>query len=222
VILNFPLTVGTGYQLGCGNGSTTTNLYRNATGPTYPYHDPSGLISITGNNVPDTIHYYFFYNWKLIGPPCTSARTPVNVVITGGPVAWFTYVQVGNTITFTNTSTNATSYLWHFGNGDTSTAINPVEIYLNNGTYTVTLIAYNASGCLDSTTQLITILTTGFYSADFVNNGLSIYPNPTEGMVNVAIKLNLNEQIQLTVTDILGQKVYDTSPVINCKQILTL
>jgi hypothetical protein len=38
----------------------------------------------------------------------------------------------------------------------------------------------------------------------------------------VAIKLNLNEQIQLTVTDILGQKVYDTSPVINCKQILTL
>ncbi|MCX7745074.1 MAG: trypsin-like peptidase domain-containing protein, partial [Flavobacteriales bacterium] len=46
----------------------------------------------------------------------------------------------GNSITFTNTSTNATSYSWSFpgGSPSTSTATNPVVTYNTPGTYTVT------------------------------------------------------------------------------------
>ena len=66
------------------------------------------------------------------------------------PVAAFTASDTNTcnaTISFTDNSLNGvTSWLWDFGDGNTSTSQNPVHTYLANDTYTVTLIAYNASG----------------------------------------------------------------------------
>ncbi len=47
------------------------------------------------------------------------------------------------TIQFTNTSSNGVHYLWNFGDGGTSTAVNPVHTYSDSGKYTVTLTATN-------------------------------------------------------------------------------
>lgn len=44
-------------------------------------------------------------------------------------------------MTFNNQSTGATSYLWDFGDGNTSTAENPSHTYQDAGTYTVRLQA---------------------------------------------------------------------------------
>jgi PKD repeat protein len=214
VTLNFPLSPATSLELGV-NG--TTNLYRNTAGVVFPYNDPSGYVSITGSNYPG--RYYFFYDWELAGPSCVSARTPVNVVITGGPIASFTYVQNGLTVTFTNTSTGSTSWLWNFGDGNTSNAQNPVHTYLANGTYTVTLTAYN-NGCSDSTTQTLSF-TVGINNVDN-NNALSIYPNPTDGLFNVSAILHSKEQVQVIVTNTLGQEIYETTPVTTSNQIFTL
>ncbi|WP_170063238.1 PKD domain-containing protein [Polaribacter porphyrae] len=63
----------------------------------------------------------------------------------GAVEARFTRVQEGKTITFINISENATSYLWDFGDGTTSTLIEPVKKYLN-GTYTIKLTATNENG----------------------------------------------------------------------------
>lgn len=50
-------------------------------------------------------------------------------------------------VKFTNlTSNGASTYLWNFGDGTTSTEANPIHQYLNNGQYTVTLKATNALG----------------------------------------------------------------------------
>ncbi len=49
-------------------------------------------------------------------------------------------------ITFINQSINATSYHWDFGDGNTSTEVNPKHTYQNAGTYTVTLTAI-LGGC---------------------------------------------------------------------------
>jgi gliding motility-associated-like protein len=46
---------------------------------------------------------------------------------------------------FTNTSSGATSYSWDLGNGTTSGLTNVSGSYLDPGTYTVTLTAYNGS-----------------------------------------------------------------------------
>src|SRR5258706_783950 len=53
---------------------------------------------------------------------------------------------------FTDTSTNATSYFWNFGDGGTSTQTNPSYTYVNGGTYNVSLTATTSSGCARTTT----------------------------------------------------------------------
>ncbi|GAB4281289.1 MAG: hypothetical protein Kow0068_05710 [Marinilabiliales bacterium] len=45
------------------------------------------------------------------------------------------------TVNFTNLSVNGTNFYWDFGDGTTSTTINPSHTYNNLGSYTVTLIA---------------------------------------------------------------------------------
>jgi gliding motility-associated-like protein len=54
------------------------------------------------------------------------------------------------TVQFNNTTTNAATYLWNFGDGNTSTLTNPSHTYLTSGNYTVTLIGYGAGGCNDT------------------------------------------------------------------------
>ncbi|MHA7865347.1 PKD domain-containing protein, partial [Flagellimonas marinaquae] len=64
--------------------------------------------------------------------------------------------QTTGAVSFTNTSQNATSYSWDFGNGNNSTAKNPVQTY-ENGEYTVVLTASNIAGNSDTATANITI-----------------------------------------------------------------
>lgn len=56
-------------------------------------------------------------------------------------------------VTFTNTSTNATSYSWTFGDGTNSPQVTPSKTYTSPGSYTVTLTATNATG---SNTKTVT------------------------------------------------------------------
>lgn len=52
------------------------------------------------------------------------------------------------TIQFTDSTINEpTSWLWDFGDGNTSTAQNPSNTYQNDGLYDVSLITCNAQGC---------------------------------------------------------------------------
>jgi hypothetical protein len=60
------------------------------------------------------------------------------------------------TVTFINTSINASTYAWDFGDESTSTLINPVNVYVE-GTYTIILKASNVAGAFDIYTDEITI-----------------------------------------------------------------
>ena len=61
------------------------------------------------------------------------------------PTALFSFAQNELKVTFTNASQNAQSYVWAFGDGQTSTANSPLHTYSSAGTYKVTLSAYNGS-----------------------------------------------------------------------------
>lgn len=87
------------------------------------------------------------------------------ITIASPPVAAFTANNgcINAPITFTNQQPGtATSWIWNFGNGNTSTQTSPTHSFTAPGTYTVTLIGTSAQGCTDTATQQITI-----------------YPNPT-------------------------------------------
>ncbi|QNM85311.1 PKD domain-containing protein [Polaribacter pectinis] len=58
---------------------------------------------------------------------------------------------------FGNASSSATSYVWDFGNGDTSTDFEPSTIYTAEGDYIVTLTAQDDLGVTSTSTQTITV-----------------------------------------------------------------
>jgi gliding motility-associated-like protein len=62
------------------------------------------------------------------------------------------------TIHTTNTSIGANSYSWVFGDGNTSTATNPTDVYTAGGSYTITLTANDTNGCSSSRTLIITVV----------------------------------------------------------------
>ena len=65
------------------------------------------------------------------------------------------------TVDFTNTSTNASSYLWEFGDGQISTLMNPTHIYDEPKPYVVKLKGFNDFDCNDSIEKIITVDFTG-------------------------------------------------------------
>jgi PKD repeat protein len=94
------------------------------------------------------------------------------------PVADFvgtpTTVVVGNTVSFTDLSTNSpASWSWSFAGGTpaTSTTQNPVITYNTVGTYTVSLTATNTNGSNTATkTNYITVIQGGAQTCDTMSN----------------------------------------------------
>jgi gliding motility-associated-like protein len=61
---------------------------------------------------------------------------------------------------FINTSSNADSYVWNFGDGSgTSTVFSPTHSFPSEepGNYTVTLVATNAAGCVDTAIAIVIV-----------------------------------------------------------------
>jgi gliding motility-associated-like protein len=77
------------------------------------------------------------------------------------------------TAAFTNTSLAGQTFIWSFGDGGTSTAINPTHLYTTPGTYTITLIANDPNTCNLSDTITKTITVFPIPTADF-----SFAPDP--------------------------------------------
>ncbi|MEO0571557.1 MAG: PKD domain-containing protein [Bacteroidota bacterium] len=68
----------------------------------------------------------------------------------------FDLIQGSGTVSFINISENANTFEWDFGNGTTSTEINPTVTFVS-GTYTVGLTANNVAGASDTFEDEITI-----------------------------------------------------------------
>ena len=95
------------------------------------------------------------------GNGCSASSGVYTITNTSVIVAAFTATPTTGetplTVNFTNSSSNATNYLWSFGTGDTSTAINPSYIYLPLGTFNVCLYADNGGNCADTACSTIDI-----------------------------------------------------------------
>ena len=106
------------YTYDFGNGPSSSNVAMNLSAGIY-------TVTITDNN------------------GCTG-DLEVIILNIGDPVnASYTYNNNIFTVDFTSTSINATSYSWDFGDGNTSTEINPTHIYSSSGSFEVCLTVSN-------------------------------------------------------------------------------
>lgn len=105
------------------------------------------------------------------------------------PEAGFTAVVDGLKIDFTNTSKNADSYSWDFGNGATSAETNPSHTYSVAGIYKVKLTASNAAGST-SYEQEFTVTTGAMTEADLIGGPWKIRPEANSIFVGPALGSN--------------------------------
>lgn len=131
-----------------GDGQTATS----ANPGTHQYAD-TGTYTITlvitdpnACNSPDTVSKTISFNKTFVkakfdAPPAICEKTKAS---------------------FVSQATNATSVLWKFGDGKTSTAFNPDHTYDTAGKYIITFYAYNPGTCngVDSMTKEIDVATT--------------------------------------------------------------
>lgn len=115
----------------------------------------------------------------------------------------FEFTISGSTIGFTDLSEHVTSYLWDFGDGTAkSTEANPAHFYLNNGTYTITLIASNACGS-DTITKEISMQTVGL-DEEFAEN-IEVYPNPFENKIQIDFDEPSIEDFEIHILNLQGK-----------------
>ena len=110
------------------------------------------------------------------------------------PVGAFVTNVIGDTVEFFNFSTGATSFLWLFGDGNSSTsAIGPVHVYAP-GNYMPCLIVTNGFGCSDTTCRTVSIIVG---QEDELDPRMILYPNPGDGKVKVYLPEGQIEQWNL-------------------------
>jgi hypothetical protein len=128
------------------------------------------------------------------------------VTVDSLPNASYSSSVTSATATFTNMSTNNLTNSWNFGDASgLNTTVNPSHTYSANGVYNVQLIVSNSCG-MDSISQTVTIVGIGIQENSF--GEISIFPNPTNGMLNVTMNNSSFSEIKISVVDIQGKEVF--------------
>ncbi len=126
-------------------------------------------------------------------------------VVTPNPSPNFSVQLDGQTASFFNSSQNAQSYLWDFGDGNTSTDVNPVHTYATAGVFAVTL---SATTVCKTNVKALTISTITAVSDPDNRPGVHILPNPTAGDFRVEINSRTaGEAVRLILLDAQGRMV---------------
>jgi gliding motility-associated-like protein len=145
-----------------GNNSTTTYYWDKGDGNIQVNSDTFMLTTYTASGS---------YSPTLILKSkrgCTGAQTLINGV-TALPkpnaalsvnydTTWITFPE----LTFTNQSTGADTFRWHFDDGSSDTVLNTlgtiIHSFTNSGRFEVQLVAQNTFGCTDTARQKIVVL----------------------------------------------------------------
>ncbi len=126
-----------------------------------------------------------------------------------------------DTAVFSNNSTNASSYIWDFGDASpTSTLANPLHIYDSSGTYPVVLIASDSCGNMDTVSQNVVVsIPTGIRNVQLNKNKINCYPNPATASVSVDSEEFITE---IKLINSIGEEVFCQKNMKNQKFVLYL
>lgn len=131
----------------------------------------------------------------------------INITLVDPPLASFTVVDTllylpGAFLAISNQSTNANSYWWDFGDSTFSSDSNPWHAYLNEGVYTLWLVAGNGICGEDSSSTTIHVLAANSIE-DHDEFEMEIAPNPTPDVIR--LKTNGNQHYDVVLMNAIGQ-----------------
>jgi len=136
------------------------------------------------------------------------------------PAAGFTFNTNNLAVTFNNTSANAITYSWLFGDGITSSVTSPAHTYSAAGTYPVKLLVTNTCKT-DSVIQNL-IVTSAITTADSCGTQFSVtlFPNPVHGILYIKFLTPNLASVIVSIINSLGQRVqtYEFNGI-KCKDI---
>ncbi|RYY21141.1 MAG: PKD domain-containing protein, partial [Sphingobacteriaceae bacterium] len=197
----------------------STNVLANTTyswtGPNnFTSGQPSIRIPITGIAVAG--------NYTLIITQGLCSSDPLSTTIaasdiTAVPVATFDASpmipgtgSVPLTVSFTNRSTNADSYLWDFGDGATSTQTNPQHTYTKKGSFTVKLMATNKGACRN--TVSLGKLVLRYDVTVFIPNAFT--PNNDAINDDFGVKITNLQNYRIQIFNRYGQQLYEAKDIL--------
>lgn len=130
-----------------------------------------------------------------------------NLFVAQKPIANFDVNVFARTYRFADSSLNAQDLLWDFGDGNYSTARNPVYTYSEDGTKTITLIATNPPCLADTFTRTFNVSAINVINN---NNSFKLSPNPAKQQVEIRFN-QATEYVQLI--DLTGQVLIEENSV---------
>jgi len=168
--------------------------------PTYAYNwqpgPDSSLITLSQDGV------YYLKVKDIYG--CYTKKA-MNVSIAQPNDAGFSSQhQNGALWTFFPHDTLAQSYHWDFGDGDTSSAMNPAHTYVSGGVYLVSLMITDATGCFTQMTQESIQFTFVGTLEQTAFDG-TIFPNPFKETIRIQLAAPSADPFTVTLENELGQ-----------------
>jgi PKD repeat protein len=140
---------------------TVTFSNQSANAESYQWAFPGGEPAASTEENPVVVYHtpgVYPVTLTAINPAGSGALTKMDhIVVSGAPTAGFDYAIAETTVSFDNATAGADTYLWLFGDGQSSTAAEPVHVFPGAGEFEVLLIATNACGA-DTALQTISIV----------------------------------------------------------------
>ena len=192
--------------INCSNGASVFRNNEIASNP-YPFNTAGNVFSITGNFVSAESsttpllyqqYYYFLYDMKIQLNNCASStRTPVLASTPTAPVI----TQSGDILT----SSQAISYQWYLNGNAVSGANQQTYTALASGNYNVS--TNDSTGCAQKSNTI------AYVGAGIGDISLNVFPNPGNGKVTVVFETNTTADLNITVSNTIGQKVYQSNTI---------
>jgi PKD repeat protein len=208
------------WAFGDGNTSSTTNSNH-----TFIANGTFVIVLTVKDSITNCFDY-FMDTLTVTGVP-TPAQCTAGFVI-------YPDTTTGDVNVINSSTGNNLTYIWDFGDGNTSTLQNPSHTYSTAGPFYLCLTIDDGNGCMDMYCDSIGVNGVVFNKAGGFNinvvspsaigieenklSNLSIYPNPTTGNINIDLG-EIKQDIKATLTNNLGQVIlsenYSSTNIIN-------